>query len=60
MIEALTCCLEGLLGVTRTEISLSKKWTETAPEHLRDTSLADFLRKVSRRGQFSLPALILV
>ncbi|EED22766.1 amidase, putative [Talaromyces stipitatus ATCC 10500] len=45
MIDKFTSCLETFLGTTRTEISLSNEWTKSAPEPLRGTKLADYLRK---------------
>jgi len=47
MYEAYTSGIEQQLGVKRTEISLCKLWSETAPEEFREIPLPDYLRKVS-------------
>lgn len=47
MYEAYTSGIEQQLGVKRTEVSLTKLWSETAPEEFRNMPLPDYLRKVS-------------
>jgi hypothetical protein len=49
MIESFVEALEKSLGVSCTEISLSKEWSLTGIEELRETPLQDYLKRASRR-----------
>jgi hypothetical protein len=47
MIEGFVKALEKSHDLVRTEISLSKEWSVTVPEELRETRLQDYLKRVS-------------